>query len=213
MIDYTNLFDSEGLILFLDFKKAFDTVEWPFMFSTLKKFGFKDSFIKWTKIIYTNITSIIVNNGWMSDPFPISRGIRQGCPLSALLFVIVAEILATKIRTSNQIEGIQIISNNEEKAIKISQLADDTTLFLKNENEIKSALSIINDFGKHSGLKLNINKTEGMWLGRFKNRQFNIENINFTKTTIECLGVIFGHSRDDCIKLNWIKKKSMISKN
>ena len=90
--------------------------------------------------------------------------------MSALLFVIVAEILATKIRNSTDIDGIKVTSENGENYIKICQLADDTTLFLKNENEVRSSLTIIHDFGNHSGLKLNINKTDGMWLGRFKER-------------------------------------------
>ena len=128
--------------------------------------------------MYNNITSIVANNGWLSDPFSISRGIRQGCPLSALLFVIVAEILATKIRNSTAVEGIKVASENSENYIKICQFADDTTLFLKNENEARSSLTIIHDFGNHSGLKLNINKTDGMWLGRYKERNYNIENIN-----------------------------------
>lgn len=146
VIDFTNLFDTEGILLFLDFKKAFDTVEWSFMFKVLKKFGFKDSFIRWTRIMYNNITSIVANNGWLSDPFSISRGIRQGCPLSALLFVIVAEILATKIQNSTTIEGIKVASENGENYIKICQLADDTTLFLKNETYLLQSISIPKEF-------------------------------------------------------------------
>jgi len=69
------------------------------MFHILGKFGFENSFIRWIKLLYNNVTSMISNSGWLSVPFNISRGIRQGCPLSALLFVIVAEIMAIKIRS------------------------------------------------------------------------------------------------------------------
>jgi len=69
-------------------------------------------------------------------------------------------------------------------------------LFLKNENEVRSSRTIIHDFGNHSGIKLNINKTDGMWLGRCKERKYNIENINCTNTTIKALGVNFGHNHD-----------------
>ena len=145
VIDFINLFDTEGILLFLDFKKAIDTVEWSFMFKGLKKFGYKDSFIRWTRIMYDNITSIVANDGWLSDPFPISRGIRQGCPLSALVFVIVAEIIATKIRNSTALESIKVASENGEHYIKICQLADDTTLFLKYENEVRSSLTMTSE--------------------------------------------------------------------
>ena len=93
--------------------------------------------------------------------FNISRGIKQGCPLSALIFIIVAEILATKLRSSENIKGITVNNHN----IKITQLADDTTIFLKDKNEIPNAIDIVEEFGNFSGLKLNKNKTEGLLTG------------------------------------------------
>ena len=56
MIDYAEKFEVTGAILILDFAKAFDTVEWEYMFSTLTHFGFEDSFMKWVRTLYTNIT-------------------------------------------------------------------------------------------------------------------------------------------------------------
>jgi hypothetical protein len=68
----------EGAILFLDFTKAFDSLEWSFMTECLKKFGFKSSFIRWIRTMYTDIKGCILNNGWVSAPFKDFRGIRQG---------------------------------------------------------------------------------------------------------------------------------------
>jgi len=82
----------------------------------------KECFIKWVNVMYSNITSVISNNGWISEPFNIKRGIRQGCPLSGLLFVIVAEALPVKIRSSNMEERIQIKTENQTHNIKICQL-------------------------------------------------------------------------------------------
>ena len=132
------------------------------MFHILGKFGFENSFIRWIKLLYNNVTSMISNSGWLSVPFNISRGIRQGCPLSALLFVIVAEIMAIKIRSLQNIQGIEVKSQTTPHFIKICQLADDTTLFLKDENDIIESLRIVDEFGMFSGLKLNRSKTEGM---------------------------------------------------
>ena len=89
VIEFAEKMNSGGAILFLDFCKAFDTVEHNFLFSTLKIFGFGDSFIKWIKVIYSNCSSAIISNGWITPVFNIERGVRQGCPLSALLFLVV----------------------------------------------------------------------------------------------------------------------------
>ena len=73
---------------------------------TLEKFGFGSSFIKLVKMLYKNANNKIVNNGWVSNSFGISRGIRQGCPISALLYIFVAEVMAEIIRNNNQIRSI-----------------------------------------------------------------------------------------------------------
>jgi hypothetical protein len=75
-------------------EKAFDSLECTFILTTLKHFGFNESFIIWVKTLYSNIQTCVMNNGWISEIFKNSRGIRQGCPLSALLFVLSVEIMA-----------------------------------------------------------------------------------------------------------------------
>ena len=100
------------------------------MFEILKRYNFGESFIHWIKTIYNNADGKVINNGWLSKTFSITKGVRQGCPLSALLFLLVVEVLAIKIRNNNKIEGICIPNYDKvnKTEIKISQLADDTTL-------------------------------------------------------------------------------------
>ena len=119
LMHYTSLKKIPVILALVDFEKAFDTVEWSFLFNTLVKFNFGENFIKWIKLLYTNISSCVSNNGYISNFFTLSRGIRQGCPISALLF-----ILAINIRCDMNIKGIMV----DGKAFKIGQLADDTTL-------------------------------------------------------------------------------------
>ena len=76
-----------GFITLIDFDKAFDSIEWPFLFKCLKIFNFEDNFISWIRILYTNIKSCVGNNGYYSDKFDVLRSVRQGCPISALLFI------------------------------------------------------------------------------------------------------------------------------
>ena len=75
----------------MDFEKAFDSVEWNFLFKVLEKFNISNNFIKWANILYTNPIFKMKNNGWLSKTCTMTRGIKQGCPLSALLYLFVAE--------------------------------------------------------------------------------------------------------------------------
>ena len=76
VIDYIETFNIDGVILFLDFRKAFDTVDWNFLYAVLKKFGFNQSFVSWIRTIYNETTSCIMNNGWKSEFFSLNRGLR-----------------------------------------------------------------------------------------------------------------------------------------
>ena len=115
-----------GLLLFLDFEKAFDTLKWSFIQKTLLHFGFGSSLLNWIKAFYCNIESCTLNNGWASDFFKLDRGVTQGCPLSPYLFILPVERLADAIRQNKEICGINVNG----KEIKLSQYADDTTLIL-----------------------------------------------------------------------------------
>ena len=94
---------------------------------------------------------------WSKDFLKLERGVRQGCSLSPYLFVLAVEVLSEKIRKNETIKGI-IVSKNE---IKVSQYADDTTLILDGSKEsLISALQVLENFSKVSGLRLNNRKTD-----------------------------------------------------
>ena len=183
-------------------KKAFDSLEWTFILTTLKQFGFNESFIIWVKTLYSNIQTCVMNNGWISEIFKNSRGIRQGCPLSALLFVLSVEIMALRIRNNKDIKGFQIKIDEQTHSIKISQLADDTTLYFNSKNDISVAMNEIEIFGNFSGLRINRNKTEGLWIGKLKHSKDKEENIKWTNKQIKTLGIYYGHDYIECEKLN-----------
>ena len=105
IIDFADSYKIDGAIIFVDFIKAFDTLEWDFILNTLKHFGFNDSFIRWVQTLYSDIQTCVSNNGWVSEIFKTSRGIRHGCPLSALLFVLSVEIMALRLRSNKNIKG------------------------------------------------------------------------------------------------------------
>ena len=95
-----------GLLLLIDFEKAFDSLSWNFLHNALEHLNFGDSIRKWVKVCHKNISSAVSISGHLSAFFNIERGCRQGDPLSPYLFVICAEFLATKIRKNKTIKGI-----------------------------------------------------------------------------------------------------------
>lgn len=108
-----------------DFKKAFDSIEWDYLSTVLDVFNFKEDFKRWVKVFYTDISSCVTNNGFASPFFNLNRGVKQGCPLSGLLFVLGIELLNLAIQTNSNIKGIKV--GDEE--VKNTLYADDTTLF------------------------------------------------------------------------------------
>ena len=174
LIEYTNLKDIPGLLLFIDFEKAFDTLEWKFIWQVFEKFNFGNTFIRWLHIIYKNPVSCILNNGFSSSYFGLERGVRQGDPLSPYIFILAIELLAEKIRTQHDIRGLHINDNE----IKMSLYADDMTVAVQDIQSAKKVFDLLTIFAVQSGLKVNRTKTEGMWIGKNKQKKISLSALN-----------------------------------
>ena len=143
LICLTNSTNQSGMIVSLDFAKAFDSIDTGAIFSTLERFNFGNHFINMTKTLIKNNKSCVQNGGWLSDWFNIERGIKQGCCVSPLLFILVVEMMAIKIRSDESISGLSINKGSyNTNLIKILQHCDDTRLCLKSSNELMSAIQI-----------------------------------------------------------------------
>ena len=79
-MNFTSANKIPGILLFIDFKKAFDTLEWSFLHQTLEIFNFGPKISTWVSTLYNNIESGVMNGGYMTNYFKVSRGLRQGCP-------------------------------------------------------------------------------------------------------------------------------------
>ena len=152
---FHSLNQTNGFLVTVDFEKAFDSVAHDFLFKVLKLYGFGNSFCSWVKILYTNISSCVMNGGLLTGYFNIKRGVRQGDPLSPYLFLLAIETLAQAIRKDTIINGIQF----GEHEIRQILYADDITLFLKDRCSINRLQYIFDEFGKISGLRVNKGKT------------------------------------------------------
>ena len=201
-----NEVDENSCVLLLDQEKAFDRVEFTWLFETLEAFGFGKKFQKWIKILYKDANSAILTNGRISRFFPVKRGVRQGDSLSALLFIIQAEPLAETVRDSPNIEGITSLSyDNKITEFQLSQYADDTTIILKHYSMISECLNILSDFGLASGSRLNIKKTKGLI---FSQNFPPGRNIEITHGPEKVLGIPVGKNLN--MSETWNKKTEKI---
>ena len=196
VIDHVENNNLSSLLVFIDFEKAFDKLNWTFIQKALKQFGFGPILREWVQILYTDIESCIINNGVTTKYFKIKSGIRQGCPLSALLFVIAVELLTISIKNNNLIKGFKLGN----KTFKITQLADDTTLFLNDIPSLKEALNLLTKFKNTSGLKLNESKTEVLQIGIPLTLNYSLYKLRWEKERIYALGTWFYKDNKSSIK-------------
>ena len=165
---------------------------------TLNLFNFGSSLKQWVKTLYTNTESAVLHNGYTTDYFKLSRGVRQGCPLSPYLFILGVEILAAKVRQDYTIQGIKILETEH----KISQFADDTTLFLGNLTAVENSIKLVEQFGDTSGLKLNVEKTKAIWLGPWRFNSSKPFGLTWTKGPVRALGTFISYNVKENNKKN-----------
>ena len=192
-----------GLLMCIDFEKAFDSLSWKFLYKVLSFFGYSQNFIKWVKLFNTDIKAYVLQCGFLSEEINIERGCRQGDPISSYLFLLGAKILTRLVLLNPDIDGLKI----EEKEFKLTQFADDTTLMLNGtQHSLQSALNTLEIFGNLSGLKMNKEKTKVIWIGSRKHckEKLNVTvNLEWGNTEFTALGLKFSTNLDDIPSLNY----------
>ncbi|XP_057426328.1 uncharacterized protein LOC130719736 [Lotus japonicus] len=160
VVDLLNKKQGGGFLLKLDFAKAYDNIDWDFLLDLLKEMNFGDKWITWISNCITTASLAILVNDTPTEFFKIEKGLRQGDPLSPLLFNICANGLSCLL---NQVLGEELFSGvriGPELAINHLQFADDTLLFCENNQEQLDILcNIVVSFLFASGLKINLSKS------------------------------------------------------
>jgi len=156
-----------GAVLSLDQEKAFDRVEWSYLQRVLQQMNFGESFRQWVSLLYCDIFSSVLINGEPSQQFRVSRGVRQGCPLSPLLYVVMAETIACAVRHSDLIDGYPIPRT---RRVKICQYADDTTIVVLSDASIRAVFALFQRYERASGARLNVEKSHGLLFGPWQGR-------------------------------------------
>ena len=190
LIYFTKYKNHPGILLNIDFEKAYDSIDHDFLAKIIKSFNFGESFQKWVHVFYNNIESCVMNNGNSTGYFPINRGVRQGDPLSSILFVIAIEVLLINIKEDKNIVGIELDHDN---TLKLSCYADDLTCFPKDINSAQHILQLLDDFYVCSSLKVNTDKTEAMWLGKVRNSNDKPLPVIWAES-VKVLGIVFSYN-------------------
>jgi len=151
-----------GLILKLDFEKAYDKLNWEFLLDCLIQRGFPQKCCSWIRVVLTSGTLSVKANDKRGPYFKSGKGVRQGDPLSPLLFNIAADSLAKMVTMgqSNNIIG-GLITEYVHNGIALLQYADDTILCLQDEDDSAQNMKpLLYLFEQMSGLKTNFDKSE-----------------------------------------------------
>ena len=196
----------DGLILLVDFEKAFDSLSWKYIHEILPKFNLGPNFIKWISMFQNDSQSRVILNGHLSTPFKLKRGCRQGDPISPYIFILCSEMLALAFKNEPNFEGIKVLHKDH----RLSQYADDTSIFMKASSaNLNMSLKILNWFYSKSGLKINVSKTKVIRIGQIRetDRRFGRENNLDWVNTFTALGIEYDVLNMEYITQNNIKGK------
>ena len=213
IIEYCEENDIAAVLLSIDFEKAFDKLDWEFLWRCMEFFEIPENIISWVKTLYAGANSCVTNNGHMSSYFPMGRGVRQGCPLSPYLYIIAAEVLAISIRNNQGVKGIVI----GKKEYKIKQFADDSqTMSIFDIDSINATIKNFLDYGKVSGSTINYDKSADiMRIGSIRNTNvsFNLDyKVSWTNGPIEVLGISLSPDIKETAIVNYTSVNDKINK-
>ena len=196
-------------LLQIDQEKAFNKIDRPFLFKTIEKLGLPKTFMNFIEILYKHNTSMIINNGFLSKNIPMSRRLRQGCPLSLPLYVIQSEITTQNINKDPNILGLAI--HNQKEQLKLSQYADDSNFFLKNENSVKNVITYFQKLQKATGSTIKYEKTTVLPINTTECTNLPKEvKIKQRYQFVKILGTQYNENLQEAHRQNWT---NIIQKN
>jgi Reverse transcriptase (RNA-dependent DNA polymerase) len=210
MTKYAETTKENGAVIALDQEKAYDKITHTYLWNTLEAFNLPPLFRNTIKSLYENAKTVVAVNGKMSEPYQVTRGVRQGDPLSCFLFDLAIEPMACMIRNNANLSGFEI--PNTTSPLTVNLFADDTVVYLRESNDFEELQNTLNRWCESSGAKFNIEKTEILPIGtedyrdrvtRERTLSANqcpiAPNIRIAKTgeAIRSLGAWIGYNTDD----------------
>ena len=156
MCAYANYMEENGVIVTLNQEKAYDKIDHKYMLATLKHFRIPDVFINTVATLYKHAKMQVIINGVCSETYPVIRGVRQGDPLSCLLFDLTIELLTASIQNAPTLTGYNIPNTNI--TVKVNLYADDTTVYLSDTDHYSDLEHVLEKWCLASGAKFNLEK-------------------------------------------------------
>ena len=147
------------LLIKLDISKAFDSVRWDYLLALMDHLGFPTRWRNWVASTLATSTSQVLLNGIPGQPIARGRGLRQGDPLSPLLFVLAIDLLQCLLHLATE-AGILSRVTKARLRLRTSLYADDAIIFIKpDKGELESLAALLHLFGEATGLRTNIQKS------------------------------------------------------
>ncbi|KAE8910880.1 hypothetical protein PF005_g15599 [Phytophthora fragariae] len=159
---------AEAQVLLLDFAKAYDSLDRDFLFAVLKAKGFPAKFCRIIREIHHGTTVQFMANGSLSEKLKVTSGIRQGCPLAPLLFILAVDVLYDEIEAAGGLKGISLDPVHNDQQLKVAGYADDTAIYIADRSMQAEAIRAVARFSAVSGLMLNVGKCAAIRLGEVK---------------------------------------------
>ncbi|KAG8232159.1 hypothetical protein J437_LFUL012386 [Ladona fulva] len=187
----------ENYIVAIDIEKAFDSISINFIINVLQRYGIPKKLVNLIKEFNTNLRGRVKIGQNLTEEFEIKQSIRQGCPLSMLLFAIGLDPLIRRLK--DRINGINIEGNNHKMAV----YADDITILINNIGELQDLEAIFESYRKISGLTVNRNKTQVLRLG---GRNILGGEMRMLSEEVKILGIKWKSTIQETIERNWEEK-------
>lgn len=185
----------KGFLLSVDLERAFDNVDHAFLWKVLEKFSFPAGFIQCLKSLYNKATSKILLHGFLTPEVKIQSSVRQGCPLSMILFVLYVEPLIRNLHASSS--GVLVYG----KFLKVIAYADDITIFVRGQDELDLVMQIIESFTQHARIRVNLQKSSFLRLNNARSGPQKVREVD----ELTILGVIFAGCWSKVIDKNYSK--------
>ena len=193
--------DTEAALISLDQSKAFDRVDHRFLATVLETAGFKPEFRRWIRMMYHNPQAVVQVNRRRSGAFAIERSVRQGWPLSSLLYILALDPFLRRLTdegTSPALRGVPFVGR---LAARVSAFADDITIFVSRRLDIEAVKEAVVEYEQIAGAKVNFHKSEGLRLDAWTGSNTLLGPFRWSDGPIRILGVWFGP--DLQLERNW----------
>ena len=200
VIDYSNENDLPLAVIGLDQKKAFDNVDHDYLFDTLRAMGFGNRILDYIKLLYSGSESLVKICGSLTAPFSFEKGIRQGCPLSGLLYSIAIEPFLNRLKSEVGDDGFWVPGASA--PCSVSAYADDVSVFVTSDSGFGAVERAYDLFARASAARLNTKKNQGLFVGSWIGRSDRPLNCSWNGEGLPFLGVHLGNKKSYTDK-NW----------